>query len=90
MQERRREKNRQRAMEERKCFGCRGFEHIVSNCRNIGKEKLTLVSSNKFEVLRDKVMQKGEGSGKKEVKDRREILREEKAKKRRKVRKVNV
>jgi len=39
------------------------------------------VSSNKFEVLKVRVMQRGEGSGKEVVKDRREILREEKAKK---------
>jgi len=38
------------------------------------------VSSNKFEVLKVRVMQRGEGSGKEVVKDRREILREEKAK----------
>ena len=39
-----------------------------------------MVSSNKFEVLKVRVMQKGEGSGKEVVKDRRKILREEKAK----------
>ena len=38
------------------------------------------VSSNKFKVLKVRVMQRGEGSGKEVVKDRREILREEKAK----------
>ena len=38
------------------------------------------VSSNRFEVLKVRVMQKGEGSSKEVVKDRREILREEKAK----------
>ncbi len=38
------------------------------------------VFSNRFEVLKVRVMQKGEGSGKGMVKDRREILREEKAK----------
>jgi len=38
------------------------------------------VSSNRFEVLKVRVMQKGEGSGKEIAKDRREILREEKAK----------
>ena len=36
---------------------------------------------NKFEILRDKVMQRGEGSGKEVVKERREILREERKKK---------
>ena len=37
--------------------------------------------SNKFEVLRDRVIQRGKESGKEVVKDRREILKEEKAKK---------
>ena len=36
---------------------------------------------NKFEILRDKVMQRGERSGKEVVKERREILREERKKK---------
>ena len=38
------------------------------------------MSSNKFEVLKIRVMQKGEGSGKEVAKDRKEILREERAK----------
>jgi len=38
------------------------------------------VSPNRFEVLKIRVMQRGEGSSKEIVKDRREILREEKAK----------
>jgi len=67
-------------MEERKCFECRGFGHIASNCRNMGKEEPILVFSNRFEVLKVRVMQRGEGSGKKIVKDRKEILREEKVK----------
>jgi len=36
---------------------------------------------NKFEILKDRVMQRGEGSGKEVVKDRREILKEERMKK---------
>jgi len=67
-------------MEERKCFGCRGFGHMTSHCRNRGGEEPVQVSSNRFEVLKVRVMQRGEGSGKEVVKDRREILREEKAK----------
>ena len=67
-------------MEERKCFGCGGFGHMASHCRNRGGEELVQVSSNRFEVLKVRVMQRGKGSGKKVVKARREILREEKAK----------
>jgi len=67
-------------MEERKYFGCGGFGHMASHCRNEGKEELAPVPSNRFEVLKVRVMQKGEGSGKEVAKDRREILREEKAK----------
>ena len=80
MRERRREENRQRAMEERKCFRCRGFGHVVYHCRNMREEEPIQVSSNRFEVLKVRVMQRGEGSGKEVAKDRREILRKEKAK----------
>ena len=79
--ERKKEGREQRAMEKRKCFGCGGFGHMAYNCRNSGEEEPTLVSSNKFEVLKVRVIQRGEGSGKEVVKDRREILREEKVKK---------
>jgi len=80
MWEKRREKNRQRAMEERKCFICRGFGHIACHCRNMEEEGSIQMPLNRFEVLRSRVMQRGEGSGKEAAKDRREILREEKAK----------
>ena len=80
IREARREENRKRAMEERKCFGCGGFGHMASHCRNRGGEEPVQVSSNRFEVLKVRVMQKGEGSSKEMAKDRREILREEKAK----------
>ena len=53
---------------------------MASHCRNGGKGKPVLVSSNRFEVLKVRVMQRGEGSSKEVAKDRREILREEKAK----------
>ena len=82
IRERRREENRQKVMEERKCFGCGSFSHMASHCRNRGEEEPMLVSSNRFEVLKVRVMQRGEESGKEVVKDRREILREEKAKRR--------
>jgi len=80
MWERRREENRQRAIEERKCFACGIFGHVASHCRNIGEEEPTQVSSNRFEVLKVRVMQRGEGSSKEITKERKEILREEKAK----------
>jgi len=67
-------------IEERKCFVFGGFGHMASNCRNIGEEEPAQVSSNRFEVLKVRVMQKGERSSKKTTKDRRKILRKEKAK----------
>ena len=54
---------------------------MANHCRNVGVEEPVLVSSNRFEVLKVRVIQRGEGSGKEVAKDRREILREEKAKK---------
>ena len=53
---------------------------MASHCRNGEKREPVPVSSNRFEVLKVKVMQRGEGSSKEAAKDRREILREEKAK----------
>jgi len=67
-------------MEERKCFGCRNFGHVAHYCRNVGEERLIQMSSNRFKVLKVRVMQRGEGSGKEVAKDRKEILREEKGK----------
>ena len=67
-------------MEERKCFGCAGFGHIANHCRNMGVEEPALMFSNRFEVLKVRVMQRGEGSSKEVTKDRKETLREEKTK----------
>ena len=53
---------------------------MASHCRNRRGEEPVQVSSNRFEVLKVRVIQKGEGSGKEMAKDRREILREEKVK----------
>ena len=53
---------------------------MANYCRNVRREEPVPVSSNKFEVLKVRVMQKEEGSSKEIMKDRREILREEKAK----------
>ena len=82
IREARREENRRKVMEERKCFGCRDFGYIASHYRNREGEEPVQVSSNRFEVLKVRMMQRGKGSGKEVVKVRREILREEKAKRR--------
>jgi len=59
-------------MEERKCFGCGGFEHIACHCRNMEEEGSVQMPSNRFEVLGNRVMQRGEGSGRKVRKERKE------------------
>ena len=67
-------------IEEKKCFGCGSFSHLASHCRNRRGKEPVQVSSNRFKILKVRVMQRGEESGKEVVKDRRKILREEKAK----------
>jgi len=63
--------------EERRCFVCGIFGHMAYYCRNRGeKERPAQVPKNKFEVLKDRVIERGEGSGREIVKDRREILKE--------------
>jgi len=67
-----------------KYFVCGGFEHIIHNCRNVEKrqEKEPIQRSlNKFELFKDSVMNIGENSGRKIKKDRKIVLREERAKK---------
>ena len=86
----RREENKRRAMEERKCFRCGDFRHIAHNCRDKKKEEPALGLSNRFEVLKVRVMQRGKGSGKEVVKNRKKILREEKAKRGVKVRQTKI
>ena len=56
----------------------------------MGKEELVSVSLNRFEILKVRVMQRGEGSSKEMAKDRKEILREEKAKRGVEVRQTKV
>ena len=50
---------------ERKCFICEGFEHIAHNYRNMKEEKSIQRPSNRFEVLRDRVIQREEESERK-------------------------
>ena len=76
------EEKRKREIAERRCFVCGIFRHMAYYCRNRREEELAQVLSNKFEVLKSRVMQKGERSGKEVVKDKREILKEERVKKR--------
>jgi len=67
-------------MEERKCFVCGGFGHIVHHCRNMEEKGSVQRPSNQFEVLRSRVIQRGEGSGSEVGKDRKMILMEERTK----------
>jgi len=67
----------------RKCFVCEDFGYIAYNCRNMKSEKekeSTPMPSNKFEVLRSRVMNVGISSEIKEEKDKRTILRKERQK----------
>ena len=77
---RRREERRQIVIEKRKCFACGGFRHMAYSCRNVEKKGPVQMPLNRFEVLKVRVMQKEEGSGKEVAKDKKEILREERVK----------
>jgi len=82
IRKKKKEEKRRRVIRERRCFVCGIFGHMARYCRNREEKKgLTQMPLNRFEVLRDRVMQRGEGSGREIVKDRREILKEEKEKK---------
>jgi len=70
-------------MKERKSFVCGGFGHIACNCRNMEsrrKEESILMVSNKFEVLKSRVINVGEDSGREIRKDRKMILRKKRLK----------
>ena len=45
--------------EGRVCWGCRRFEHLVCNYRNMKEAKGKLVPQNRFEVIASRVMQCG-------------------------------
>ena len=75
-------------MQERKCFGCGGFRHITHYYRNIKskqEEEPTQKSLNKFEAIKDRVMNIEKESGKIIGKNRKTILKEEKLKKKKSV-----
>jgi len=87
----RKEEKRKRAIRERRCFVCGIFGHMACYCRNREEKKgSTQMPLNKFEVLKDRVMQRGEGSGREIVKGQREILKEEREKKTKKEKKTKV
>jgi len=71
--------NRESVIMERKCFIYRGFGHIAYNYRNVEnrqREGLTQKPLNKFEVLKSRVMNVGEGNRGEIKKNRKKILRE--------------
>ena len=77
IRKKKKEERRKRTIRERRCFVCGIFGHMAYYCRNRGeKERPAQVPKNKFEVLKDRVIERGEGSGREIVKDRREILKE--------------
>ena len=58
----RKDEKRRRAIRERRCFVCGIFGHMAHYCRNRGEEKRgSSMPQNKFEILKDRVMQRGEG-----------------------------
>ena len=53
---------------------------MAYSCRNVEEKGLAQILLNKFKVLRSRIMKKGEGEKREVKKDRKEILREERAK----------
>jgi len=51
-------------MEERKCFICGGFGHIIYYYKNREEKGSVLMLSNRFEVLKNRMMQRREDSRK--------------------------
>ena len=52
----RKEEKRRKAIRERRCFVCGIFRHMACHCRNRREEGSVQMPSNKFEVLKDRVM----------------------------------
>ena len=74
MIESRENKNRKKAIIERKYFVCKSFEYINCNYKNVenrGEERSTSMSSNKFEVLKSRVINMKKESEKEIGKDKR-------------------
>ena len=80
MRKKKKEEKRRKAIRERRCFVCGIFGHMARYCRNREEKRGSPMPQNKFEMLKDRVMKRGEESGKEMVKGRREILREEREK----------
>jgi len=70
LEKKRREEKRKKAIKERRCFVYGIFGHIAHYYRNRREEESVQMPLNKFEVLKSKEMQKGEGKGK----EMREVL----------------
>ena len=68
-------------MLERKCFVCGDFVCHYKNIENRQEERLVLRFLNKFKVLKSRVMNVKQGSGREIRKDRKTILRKERLKK---------
>ena len=72
--ERRENKNRKKAIMERKYFVCESFGYINCNCKNVEnreEERSTSMPSNKFEVLKSRVINMKKRSEKEIGKDKR-------------------
>ena len=68
-------------MQKRKCFGCDRQEHIARNYKVGQKKKVaTLQYSNRFEMLKSRIINIGEVSGKEVGKDKNIILRKRRKK----------
>ena len=67
-----------------------GFGHIACHYRNGEEEGSIQMPSNKFKMLKSRVIQKGEESGGEVRKDIKEISREERVKRRVEMRQMKV
>ena len=64
IRKKKKEEKRKRVIRERRCFVCGIFGHMAHYYRiRKEKERSTQIPLYKFEILRDRVMQRGDGSG---------------------------